>query len=112
MFHIFTSQFIQLPFLWTSNVEAKEAQEPKEFTEDDDLDLCIYYLRTISNIFRWAPDAIWGILATKGLSSESYPSLSEISGFPSDIVGFPYTNCSSGYRGGGLNTVLPIASLP
>lgn len=54
------------------------AQDVKEFTEEDDLDLCIYYLRTISNVFRWAPDAIWGMLATKTVSPEDCPGLSEI----------------------------------
>lgn len=79
MFCIFTSQFVQLPFLRATPGEADAAHEPKEFTEDDDLDLCIYYLRTISNVFRWAPDAIWGILATKAVSPEEFPGLSEIS---------------------------------
>lgn len=55
------------------------ARDVEVFTEDDDLDLCIYYLRTISNVFRWAPDAIWGILATKTMSPEDCPGMLEIS---------------------------------
>ena len=51
-----------------------------QFTEDDDLDLALYYLGTLSNIFRWAPDAVWAVLARKTVSSEAYfPSLSQIS---------------------------------
>lgn len=79
LFYIFTSQFAQLPFLRTSPGEAGAASEPKAFTEEDDLDLCIYYMRTISNVFRWAPDAIWGILATKTVAPEDLSGLSEIS---------------------------------
>lgn len=78
MFTIFISQFAQLPFLRAS--EKKDAaQEGEHFTKDDDLDLCIYYLRTISNVFRWAPDAIWATLATKPVSPEDFPGFSEIS---------------------------------
>lgn len=79
LFYIFTSQFVQLPFLRYSSGEAHDVGKIKEFTEDDDLDLCIYYLRTISNVFRWAPDAIWGILATKMVSPEDFAGLTEIS---------------------------------
>lgn len=51
-----------------------------EFTEDDDLDLALYYLRALSNVFRWAPEAVWAILARKSVSSEAYfPSLAQIS---------------------------------
>lgn len=79
LFYIFTSQFAQLPFLRASPDEAGAASEPRAFTEDDDLDLCIYYMRTMSNVFRWAPDAIWGILATKTVAPEDLSGLSEIS---------------------------------
>jgi hypothetical protein len=51
-----------------------------QFTEEDDLDMALYYLRAISNILRWAPDAVWAVLARKTVSSEAYfPSLSQIS---------------------------------
>lgn len=75
MFNIFISQFLQLPFLRVAGA----AHEAREFSEEDDLDLCIYYLRTMSNVFRWAPDAIWGILATKTVSAEDFAELPEIS---------------------------------
>ena len=51
-----------------------------QFTQDDDLNLALYYLRALSNIFRWAPDALWAVLAKKTVSSEAFfPSLSHIS---------------------------------
>lgn len=75
MFNIFISEFLQLPFLRVTGA----AHDAREFSEDDDLDLCIYYLRTISNVFRWAPDAIWSILANKTVSTEDFFELSKIS---------------------------------
>ncbi len=45
-----------------------------EFTDEDDLDLCLYYLRTLSNVFRWAPDALWDVLATRNLQAEGRES--------------------------------------
>lgn len=79
IFYIFTFRFLQLPFLRSAHVDAGTSHERKGFTENDDLDLCLYYLRTISNIFRWAPDAIWSVLATKTLSADDFPGLVEIS---------------------------------
>lgn len=78
MFSIFISRFAQLPFLRVSDKKGA-ALVAEQFTEDDDLDLCIYYLRTISNVFRWAPDAIWGTLASKTASSKDVSGFSEIS---------------------------------
>lgn len=92
MFYIFTSQFLQLPFLRSAPGEAGTAQETREFDEEDDLDLCMYYLRTISNVFRWAPDAFWGILATRVVSPYDFAGLSEISKAQSILV-FNATTC-------------------
>lgn len=78
MFNIFISQFLQLPFLQVTGADL----DAREFSGEDDLDLCIYYLRTISNVFRWAPDAIWGILATKTVSVEDFPGLPKLSKRP------------------------------
>lgn len=82
MFYILTSQFVQLPFLGNPASKLDASPDPRAFAEDDDLDLCIYYLRTISNVFRWAPDAMWGILATKTVSVEDFPGLSQLSELP------------------------------
>lgn len=79
IFYIFTRQFLQLSFLRSAPVDSSTPNERKGFTENDDLDLCLYYLRTISNVFRWAPDAIWSILATKTVSPDDFPGLAEIS---------------------------------
>lgn len=40
-------------------------------TEDDDLDVCLYYLRTVSNVLRWAPDNVWSILDTTAVPDDS-----------------------------------------
>lgn len=81
MFYIFISQFLQLPFLRTASIGTSAVQETEKFDEEDDLDLCMYYLRTISNVFRWAPDAFWSILATKIVSPDDFSGLPEISMF-------------------------------
>ncbi|KAF3762470.1 putative regulator of reproduction dopa [Cryphonectria parasitica EP155] len=86
VFYILTSQFVQLPFLvMPSERMSASHEEPELFTEDDDLDLCIYYLRTISNIFRWAPDAIWGILATKTIYADDFPGLPQLTNTEEDV---------------------------
>ncbi|ROV91290.1 hypothetical protein VSDG_07753 [Cytospora chrysosperma] len=72
---------------WLNNLVGIDnaAQGARGFTEEDDLDLCMYYLRTISNVFRWAPDAFWGILATRVVSPDDFSGLSEITGTQDDI---------------------------
>jgi hypothetical protein len=70
----------QLRFLHTvSKISNSEtAKRSVAFTEDDDLSLGLYYLRTLSNLFRWAPDAFWGVLATKPIDRPE-SNLAEIS---------------------------------
>ena len=72
------SNLTDLPFLKTHG-KPTQSGTTLHFTVDDDLDLGVYYLRSLANIFRWAPDNLWGILAKKTVSSSTYPSLSQIS---------------------------------
>ncbi len=53
-----------------------------QFAPDDDLDLGLYYIRALSNVFRWAPETCWAVLAKRTIRSTAYfPPLSEISTF-------------------------------
>lgn len=74
---VFVTKITQLEFLRSSPPTPTQNQSI-EYSEDDDLDLAIYHLRTLSNIFRWAPDAFWGVLATRTIE-EPGQSLAEIS---------------------------------
>lgn len=38
------------------------------FSEDDDLDLCLYYLRTLHNVLRCSGGVSWPVVASKHLS--------------------------------------------
>jgi hypothetical protein len=52
------------------------------FTEDDDLDMALYYLRSLLSVFRWAPEAAWAVLAKRNIRSAAFhPQLSDISRF-------------------------------
>ena len=64
MFLILASKFMALEFLAQPRVDSRGGVE---FTAEDDLGLALYYLRTLSNVFRWAPDALWAILARRTL---------------------------------------------
>ncbi|KAH8910886.1 hypothetical protein BR93DRAFT_943130 [Coniochaeta sp. PMI_546] len=81
IFRILILKLLDLPFLGRQPATPTDGAKPGlvQFTEDDDLDLALYYLRVLSNTFRWAPDAVWAILARKTVSSEAYfPSPSQI----------------------------------
>ncbi|KAK3394728.1 Dopey, N-terminal-domain-containing protein [Podospora didyma] len=88
LFSVFVSKFAELPFLRRQ----KEQQVPASsggalgFSGDDDLDLGLYYIRALSNVLRWMPDSVWGVLAKKTIRSGAYfPPLSEITGTDDDI---------------------------
>lgn len=52
----------------------------KRYTEDDDLDQCLYYLQKLSNVLRWSPDVTWAALARNVISTDrSHPLLYHIS---------------------------------
>lgn len=79
LFSIFVTKISQLKFLRTFPPSANPvaSSQSVKFSAEDDLDLALYYLRTLSNIFRWAPDAFWGVLATR-IIEEPNQSLIEI----------------------------------
>jgi len=52
------------------------------YADADDLDQCLYYLRTLSNILRWSSDNTWAALAENIISTDkSHRSLYQISKF-------------------------------
>jgi len=63
MFFIIMSKIMALGFIF----EERPRQDGN--SADDDLEMALYYLRTLSNIFRWAPDAMWTVLARRKLSN-------------------------------------------
>ncbi|KAK5663397.1 hypothetical protein OQA88_3826 [Cercophora sp. LCS_1] len=84
LFTIFISKFAEFPLLRRRDQPADSGTV--RFSQDDDLDLVLYYLRCLSNVLRWAPDSIWGILAKRTVRSTAYfPPLSEITGTDDDI---------------------------
>jgi len=56
--------------------------DSQPYNEEDDLDQCLYYLRTLSNILRWSSDNMWAALAENTISTDpSYRALYRISEF-------------------------------
>ncbi|KAK6843591.1 Protein dopey [Apiospora arundinis] len=86
LFLVFITKFSELHFLRTlpRTANSEASKRSIEFGEDDDLDTGIYFMRTISNIFRWAPDAFWSVLATR-MIEEPDPILAEITGTEGDL---------------------------
>lgn len=39
------------------------------FEDEDDLDLCLYYLQTLSNVLKACGDVAWAVLASKHIST-------------------------------------------
>ncbi|KAF9879215.1 hypothetical protein CkaCkLH20_03448 [Colletotrichum karsti] len=88
LFLVFVRKFASLPFLRAAHDIASAAASTTSttFTADDDLDLCLYYLRTLSNVFRWAPDVIWGVLASTSLTVDSeHPEIAQMIGHEGEV---------------------------
>ncbi|KAI1279053.1 putative regulator of reproduction dopa [Xylaria sp. FL0933] len=85
LFLVFVTKISELGFLQTlgKTVNHTTPNALASFTDDDELDLCLYYIRTLSNVLRWAPDALWGVLATR-IIEEPGRSLSRITGTEGD----------------------------
>jgi hypothetical protein len=66
---VFVTKLAQLEFLRTlpKTASPDSSKQAIAFSSDDDLDMGLYYLRTLSNMFRWAPDAFFGVLATRSI---------------------------------------------
>lgn len=71
LFLIFIYKFTELGFLSDlkdpGNSE-KRIPSPVSFSEDDDLDLCLYYLRSLSNVLRASGETSWNVLASRHVS--------------------------------------------
>ncbi|KAF5679715.1 putative regulator of reproduction [Fusarium denticulatum] len=69
LFLLFISRLSDVPFLQTlTQNDEKPNQDSLSFSEDADLDLCLYYLRTLSNILTCAGDISWTVLSSKYVS--------------------------------------------
>ncbi|TEA16559.1 Protein dopey [Colletotrichum sidae] len=88
LFLVFVKKFATFGFLRSTRdvVSAAASIASTTFTADDDLDLCLYYLRTLSNVFRWAPDVIWAVLASTSLTVDaSHPEVAQMTGHEGEI---------------------------
>jgi hypothetical protein len=70
LFLILVQKFCELHFLSSlrdGNV-VPGVTNGQPFAEEDDLDLCLYYLRTLSNVLRTCGDIAWAVVASKHVS--------------------------------------------
>ncbi|KAI5465986.1 Dopey, N-terminal-domain-containing protein [Mariannaea sp. PMI_226] len=71
LFLLFVTKLNEIPFLKDAiNVGEKASESITTFSSDDDLDLCLYYLRTLSNVLACSGDISWSALASKYVSSK------------------------------------------
>lgn len=81
LFTIFISKLAEFPFLRRG--APKPQQNTLQVTQDDDFELGLYYIRSLSNVLRWSPEPVWAVLAKRTIRSTAYfPPLSEISKSP------------------------------
>lgn len=77
---MFVVKFSEFPLLQTATIEGDEATVAQYDLDHNDVDQCIYYLDTLSNILRWASDFTWTGLAESSISTDkSYGALYRIS---------------------------------
>jgi hypothetical protein len=65
-------KLLELPFLARQKTSGHDVSPGLvTFSDDDDVELALYYLRVLTSIFKWANEPIWTILARKTISSQS-----------------------------------------
>ena len=82
LFHIFVSKFSAFTFLRTLPEKWSNSSDSntQAYSSGDDLDECLYYLRTLSNMLRWSSDSMWAALAENSIFTDmSHPDLYRIS---------------------------------
>lgn len=71
LFLLFVVKFAEIPCLRAvgrNDQSEKPQPETLVFTEDDDVDLCLYYLRTLHHVLECSGDASRAVLVAKHLS--------------------------------------------
>ncbi|KAK6355116.1 hypothetical protein TWF696_004239 [Orbilia brochopaga] len=70
LFDIILSKILQFPFLGLpSPNSAKVAAKDQDITDDTDIEMCIYYFRTLNNVLRYATEAVLASIAEDHLAS-------------------------------------------
>jgi hypothetical protein len=61
-----------------------------QYTTDDDIDNCLYYLRTFLNILRWSTIGTWGTLANSRVSIPKSDEATDSIGnyIPADLLAY------------------------
>ncbi|CZR50608.1 probable regulator of reproduction DopA [Phialocephala subalpina] len=89
LFHLFVVKFSAFDFLHSVPEEGKDflGRDSPTYTTDDDLDQCVYYLKTLSNILRWSSDSMWAVLARNNISIDgSQKALYHITGKEGNVT--------------------------
>ncbi|KAH8602567.1 Dopey, N-terminal-domain-containing protein [Bisporella sp. PMI_857] len=89
MFHLFVAKFSSFQFLQTIAEDNPSFlySDTKGYADEDDVEQCHYYLRTLSNILRWSSDSMWAALAENSISTDTtYRSLFRITGRDGEIT--------------------------
>lgn len=82
LFYLFIAKFTSFEFLQEINEGPSQSFDGSihAYGEDDDLDQCLYYLRTFSNMLRWSSENVWMALANNTISTDqSHSALFKIS---------------------------------
>ncbi|KAF4628908.1 hypothetical protein G7Y89_g9243 [Cudoniella acicularis] len=89
LFNLFVSKFSSFSFLQTISTNSSNFLdgEMRTYIQEDDLDQCLYYLQTFSNILRWSSDNMWAALAENHIPKDaSYSNLQRITGHDGEIT--------------------------
>ncbi|KKF95083.1 Protein dopey [Ceratocystis platani] len=79
---VFILKFSELPFLSKNGPVLTDFgfQDPA-ISEEDDVDMCLYLIRTLSNVLDVAPDLLWSLMASNNVSDQHfYNRISKITG--------------------------------
>ncbi|KAG9233240.1 Dopey, N-terminal-domain-containing protein [Amylocarpus encephaloides] len=89
LFYAFVAKFAAFNCLQTASPDVPRYfdGDSRLYTPEDDLDQCLYYLQTLSNVLQWSTDSTWTTLAENTIAPDAGDHfLLRIAGRDSDIT--------------------------
>ncbi|RDL34750.1 Cellular morphogenesis regulator [Venustampulla echinocandica] len=89
LFYLLISKFLKFEFLHTASESGPSSLDGpiRIYTQEDDLDGCSYYIRTLSNVLQCSSAHVWVVLAENTIAPDTnYTALSSITGRDGEVT--------------------------
>ncbi|KAL5614715.1 uncharacterized protein BROUX77_000552 [Berkeleyomyces rouxiae] len=72
LLYVFILKFSEMPFLNNGPILNETGLQDPVISEEDDVDMCLYLVRTLSNVLDVAPDLLWSLMTANNVSDPHF----------------------------------------